>query len=103
MNHSRGDGTVAHFEIVPFANGTDPTKPPVSTPYPMLSSHSSYYDQNNLPPLYSGNIIDNLAGHQVVAYLNGYNVIPLPAGANPFDTNWLRKEKLKQLVGMSVG
>jgi hypothetical protein len=56
-------------------------------------------DQHNLPPLASVNAIDNLNGQDLAAYLTGYGVVPLPAGANPHATNRLWKETLKGLVG----
>ena len=59
-------------------------------------------DQNNLPPLDSVSAIENLNEQHLIAYLNGYGVIPIPAGANPHATNWLQKETLKGLVGAST-
>lgn len=84
MNQSRLDGTVVAFKVVPFTDGSDPTQPP-----------------NNLPPLHSVNAIENLNGHDVVAYLVGYGVVP-PAGTNPHTTNYLQKDALKLLVGCTM-
>ena len=36
MNQRRGEGTVVPFEVVPFANGNDPTQPPVSRCFGLL-------------------------------------------------------------------
>jgi hypothetical protein len=58
-------------------------------------------DQHNLPPLLSVNAIENLNGHDLADYLNGYGVVP-PVGANPHATNRLRKETLKGLVGVPI-
>jgi len=82
MNQRRGEGNVVPYEVIPFINGNDPTQPP-----------------HNLPPLGSVNAIENLNGHDLAAYLTGYGIIPLPAGANPHATNRLWKETLKGLVG----
>ena len=56
-------------------------------------------DQHNLPPLHSVNAIENLNGHDLVDYLTGYGVVP-PVAANPHATNRLRKETLKDFVGI---
>jgi hypothetical protein len=56
------------------------------------------FDQNNLPPLHSSNVIENLNGYDLVQYLTGYGIVP-PVGANPHATNCLQKETLKGLVG----
>ena len=39
MNRSRaeGEGNVAPFEVIPFNNGNDPTQPPVSYRFGLLS------------------------------------------------------------------
>ncbi|KIJ05657.1 hypothetical protein PAXINDRAFT_21107 [Paxillus involutus ATCC 200175] len=84
VNQHRGDGKVVSFDIVPFTNGSDPTQPP-----------------DNLPPLHSIDVIENLNEHDLVEYLNGYGVVP-PVGTNPHATNHLQKEILKGLVGSSV-
>ncbi|KAF8812885.1 hypothetical protein BYT27DRAFT_7132131 [Phlegmacium glaucopus] len=80
MNKHRGEGIVVPFEVVPFTNGSDPTQPP-----------------NNLPPLHSINVIENLNENDLVEYLTGYGVIP-PVGANQYISNHLQKETLKGLV-----
>ncbi|KAM6497600.1 hypothetical protein JOM56_005548 [Amanita muscaria] len=82
MNQGRGDGNIVRFEIIPFANGNDPTLQP-----------------HNLPPLYSVDTIQQLDGATLSAYLTGYGIDPLPAAGNPDATNRLRKETLKRLVG----
>lgn len=102
MNQSRLDGTVVAFKVVPFTDGSDPTQPPVG--FVLVSSNDGSEltcDQNNLPPLHSVNAIENLNGHDVVAYLVGYGVVP-PAGTNPHTTNYLQKDALKLLVGCTM-
>jgi hypothetical protein len=99
MNQRRGNGTVVPFKVVPFVNGNDPTQPPVSCGFypPLFNDGSEFaYDQDNLPPLYSVNEIENLNEHDLLEYLNGYGVVPLA-------TNYLQKETLKRLVGTSLG
>lgn len=97
MNQRRGEGFVVAFEIVPFVNGSDPTQPPVSA---SSNGYKLISDQNNLLPLHSVNDIDNLNGHDLVRYLNGYGIVP-PVGLNPHATNRLRKDTLKGFVGVS--
>jgi len=36
INMNRGDGTIIAYDIVPFADGTNPTEPPVRIP-PVLT------------------------------------------------------------------
>ncbi|KIJ11779.1 hypothetical protein PAXINDRAFT_157172 [Paxillus involutus ATCC 200175] len=84
VNQHRGDGKVVSFDIVPFTNGNDPTQPP-----------------DNLPPLHSIDVIENLNEHDLMEYLNGYGVVP-PVSTNPYATNYLQKEILKGLIGSSV-
>ena len=56
------------------------------------------HDQHNLTPLRSLDIIDNLDGNELVAYLQGYGVSTPPTSATPVATDRLRKEKLKAMV-----
>jgi len=86
INSNRYDGGVIHFDIVPFHDGSNPTKAP-----------------HGLPPLHSFDSIDALTGRQLVAYLHGYgygrrNQQPLPVGPNNRETNRQRKDLLKRLV-----
>lgn len=99
MNQSKEDGDVVRFEIVPLNDGSDPTQPPVS--YSISSNDGSQLtcDQHNLPPLHSFNTIESLNGRQLLAYLNGYGVVP-PVGAK-LATDRFWKETLKCLVGAS--
>jgi len=80
INWGRGDGGVVAFDIVPFADGSDPTQEP-----------------HELDPLHSFAIINNLEGPEIINYLNGYG-IPLPQGAHPLETNQLRKDALRMAV-----
>jgi len=80
INWGRGDGSVVAFDIVPFADGSDPTQEP-----------------HKLDPLHSFAIINNLEGPKIINYLNGYG-IPLPQGAHPLETNQLRKDALRMAV-----
>lgn len=51
---------------------------------------------NELPPLRSVGAINDLKEDQLVAYLTGYNVAPLPVGLNPLATDHLRKEGFRR-------
>ncbi|KAI9431232.1 hypothetical protein H4582DRAFT_2009491 [Lactarius indigo] len=73
------------LEVVPFTNGDDPTQPP-----------------HNLPHIDSAATIDGLNGAQLIGYLNGYGINPLPRGIHPHATNRARKETLKRVVGAQI-
>ena len=76
-NSMFGEGTVNPYNIIPFADGADPTQPP-----------------HNLPPLRTLGNINQLSAVHVNAYLAGYG-IAIPANATLKE----RKQMLTRAIG----
>jgi len=77
-NRGQKDGLETAFEIVPFPDGADPTQHPVMISY-LYAVPELTYDQHNLPPLLSVDVIDSLPDPDIIMYLQGYQVDP-PVG-----------------------
>ena len=69
MNQGRVEGNLA-YEIIPFANGDDPTQGPVSRDLvPVTINLTQHCNQHDLPLLGSIDAIENLNGQELAGYL----------------------------------
>jgi len=93
-----GDGRQRPFEVVPFMKEIFP----LNIQYVSLLSYKLLVSlpiclQHNLPLLNNEAQIDALLDHEAVAYLMGYNFLPIPQAPAA------RKRAIRIQIGCSVG